>query len=151
MTTDSAPEGASGEHDPTRGESIPTLPVLAATAGQLALRDELLKLRAHGPTDCQRPLTLQTLDGAPRYKAGRATGFYATLQGTPPVVEILVREGEGNDTLIDLASGGGKWHRVSLQYGSGGVIAKKYRDLAWACWEVLQELKGVQEPKGKTL
>lgn len=126
----------------TPGEKHPTSTDLAATPCQRTLREELLKLRAHGPTDHQRRLTLQTLDGAPRYREGHVAGFYASVQGTPPVVEVLVREGEGNDTLIDLASGGGKWNRVSLRYGAGGVIAGKYKDLAWACWEVLQELKG---------
>jgi hypothetical protein len=123
----------SGEKDPTP---------LAATECQFALRAELLKLKGCGPSDHRRPLTFQTLDGAPRYQEGRVTGFYATIQGTPPIAELLVREGEGNEVLIDLASGGGRWYRVSMRYGLSGVVAKKYKDLAWSCWEVLQEIRG---------
>jgi hypothetical protein len=133
MTTNSVPEGVSGEKDSTQ-------PPLAATDCQLALRAELLKLKGYGPTDQARLLTLQPLDGAPRYRGGYVTGFYATIQGTPPIAELLVREGEGNEPDIDLARGGGKWQRVSLRYGLGGALSKKYRDLVWACWEVMQEI-----------
>jgi hypothetical protein len=132
MTTTSTPNGVSGEQHPT----------LAATEGQLALRAELLKLLGFGPNDLsQRPLTFQTLDGAPWYKEGHQVGFFACVRGTPTIAELLVREGEDEDLVIDFSCYGGKFRRVSLR-DFGGMTTQKYLPLVQACGEVFQEING---------
>ena len=111
---------------------------------QVELRDELLRLRGRGEGDYKRDLTLQPLDGVGRYKRGIVTGFLATVQGTPPVAELLVREGEGYALTVDIAGGGQRWYRVGPSRGQDCTTSKSYRKLARLSRLVLSEIRDAQ-------